>query len=182
MRGLTRTNRGRHVRRAQRFPLQHPIFQGKLSIVWQPARYTLNKRWPRMGSSNSGMAFLLTVEILIRRLTHSYGSIERRLWVVCQTSHRILRNLEVEENVGSGGQLENCFGTCRECTLHHHVTDKCQSIIFEVGFDHCTPSMANPRQRRKLRSSSHKPVSHSRHAKRNLKKTPRKSMKEKLQN
>ncbi|RDB21307.1 Nucleolar protein 16 [Hypsizygus marmoreus] len=32
--------------------------------------------------------------------------------------------------------------------------------------------MANPRQRRKSRSSSHKPVSHSRHAKRNLKKTP----------
>ncbi|CAA7267916.1 unnamed protein product [Cyclocybe aegerita] len=32
--------------------------------------------------------------------------------------------------------------------------------------------MANPRQRRKARSSSHKPVSHSRHAKRNLKKTP----------
>ncbi|KAF9001910.1 ribosome biogenesis protein Nop16 [Cyathus striatus] len=32
--------------------------------------------------------------------------------------------------------------------------------------------MANPRQRRKTRSSSHRPVSHSRHAKRNLKKTP----------
>ncbi|KAJ7090271.1 ribosome biogenesis protein Nop16 [Mycena belliarum] len=32
--------------------------------------------------------------------------------------------------------------------------------------------MANPRQRRKARSSSHKPVSHARHAKRNLKKTP----------
>ncbi|KAF8163153.1 ribosome biogenesis protein Nop16 [Crassisporium funariophilum] len=32
--------------------------------------------------------------------------------------------------------------------------------------------MANPRQRRKARSSSHKAVSHSRHAKRNLKKTP----------
>ncbi|KAF9567602.1 hypothetical protein CPC08DRAFT_703133 [Agrocybe pediades] len=32
--------------------------------------------------------------------------------------------------------------------------------------------MANPRQRRKARSSSHRPVSHSRHAKRNLKKTP----------
>ncbi|KAG6889709.1 hypothetical protein C0992_004338 [Termitomyces sp. T32_za158] len=32
--------------------------------------------------------------------------------------------------------------------------------------------MANPRQRRKARSSTHKPVSHSRHAKRNLKKTP----------
>ncbi|PPQ78544.1 hypothetical protein CVT25_011816 [Psilocybe cyanescens] len=32
--------------------------------------------------------------------------------------------------------------------------------------------MANPRQRRKQRSSSHSAVSHSRHAKRNLKKTP----------
>ncbi|KAJ6618358.1 ribosome biogenesis protein Nop16 [Mycena sp. CBHHK59/15] len=32
--------------------------------------------------------------------------------------------------------------------------------------------MANPRQRRKARSSSHRPVSHARHAKRNLKKTP----------
>ncbi|KAJ7702324.1 ribosome biogenesis protein Nop16 [Mycena rosella] len=32
--------------------------------------------------------------------------------------------------------------------------------------------MANPRQRKKARSSSHKPVSHARHAKRNLKKTP----------
>ncbi|KAG6874281.1 hypothetical protein C0995_001506 [Termitomyces sp. Mi166 len=32
--------------------------------------------------------------------------------------------------------------------------------------------MANPRQRRKARSSSHKPVSHSRHAKRKLKKMP----------
>ncbi|KAG6869096.1 hypothetical protein C0993_003416 [Termitomyces sp. T159_Od127] len=32
--------------------------------------------------------------------------------------------------------------------------------------------MANPRQRRKARSSAHKPVSHSRHAKRNLKKMP----------
>ncbi|KAF8228929.1 hypothetical protein L208DRAFT_1453149 [Tricholoma matsutake] len=32
--------------------------------------------------------------------------------------------------------------------------------------------MANPRQRRKSRSSSYKPTSHSRHAKRNLKKTP----------
>ncbi|KAG5716266.1 Nucleolar protein 16 [Termitomyces sp. T112] len=32
--------------------------------------------------------------------------------------------------------------------------------------------MANPRQRRKARSSSHKAVSHSRHAKRNLKKMP----------
>ncbi|KAJ8093181.1 Nucleolar protein 16 [Marasmius tenuissimus] len=32
--------------------------------------------------------------------------------------------------------------------------------------------MANPRQRRKARSSSHKPVSHSKHAKRNLKKVP----------
>ncbi|KDR81461.1 hypothetical protein GALMADRAFT_239404 [Galerina marginata CBS 339.88] len=32
--------------------------------------------------------------------------------------------------------------------------------------------MANPRQRRKARSSSHRPVSHSQHAKRNLKKTP----------
>ncbi|KAH9484157.1 Nucleolar protein 16 [Psilocybe cubensis] len=32
--------------------------------------------------------------------------------------------------------------------------------------------MANPRQRRKQRSSSHRAVSHSRHAKRNLKKTP----------
>ncbi|KAF8078104.1 ribosome biogenesis protein Nop16 [Lyophyllum atratum] len=32
--------------------------------------------------------------------------------------------------------------------------------------------MANPRQRRKSRSSSYKPVSHSRHAKRNLKKMP----------
>ncbi|KAF7353621.1 Nucleolar protein 16 [Mycena venus] len=32
--------------------------------------------------------------------------------------------------------------------------------------------MANPRQRKKARSSSHRPVSHSRHAKRNLKKTP----------
>ncbi|KAF8969908.1 ribosome biogenesis protein Nop16 [Flammula alnicola] len=32
--------------------------------------------------------------------------------------------------------------------------------------------MANPRQRRKSRSSSYKPVSHSRNAKRNLKKTP----------
>src|ERR1700685_3247863 len=33
--------------------------------------------------------------------------------------------------------------------------------------------MANPRQRRKARSSSHKPVSHSRRAKKMLKKTPR---------
>ncbi|KXN90526.1 Nucleolar protein 16 [Leucoagaricus sp. SymC.cos] len=32
--------------------------------------------------------------------------------------------------------------------------------------------MANPRQRRKARSSSHRPVMHSRSAKRNLKKTP----------
>ncbi|KAJ7349205.1 ribosome biogenesis protein Nop16 [Mycena albidolilacea] len=32
--------------------------------------------------------------------------------------------------------------------------------------------MANPRQRRKARSSSHRPVSHARNAKRNLKKTP----------
>ncbi|KAJ7445720.1 ribosome biogenesis protein Nop16 [Mycena galericulata] len=32
--------------------------------------------------------------------------------------------------------------------------------------------MANPRQRKKARSSSHRPVSHARHAKRNLKKTP----------
>ncbi|KAJ7771698.1 ribosome biogenesis protein Nop16 [Mycena metata] len=32
--------------------------------------------------------------------------------------------------------------------------------------------MANPRQRKKSRSSSHRPVSHARHAKRNLKKTP----------
>ncbi|KAJ6606509.1 ribosome biogenesis protein Nop16 [Mycena vulgaris] len=32
--------------------------------------------------------------------------------------------------------------------------------------------MANPRQRKKSRSSSHKPVSHARHAKRNLKKIP----------
>ncbi|KAJ7043190.1 ribosome biogenesis protein Nop16 [Mycena alexandri] len=32
--------------------------------------------------------------------------------------------------------------------------------------------MANPRQRKKGRSSSHRPVSHARHAKRNLKKTP----------
>ncbi|KII88690.1 hypothetical protein PLICRDRAFT_41901 [Plicaturopsis crispa FD-325 SS-3] len=32
--------------------------------------------------------------------------------------------------------------------------------------------MANPRQRRKARSSSHKAVSHSRHAKKNLKKMP----------
>ncbi|KAF9532328.1 ribosome biogenesis protein Nop16 [Crepidotus variabilis] len=32
--------------------------------------------------------------------------------------------------------------------------------------------MANPRQRRKARSSSHRPVSHSKNAKRNLKKTP----------
>ncbi|KAJ6488593.1 ribosome biogenesis protein Nop16 [Mycena vitilis] len=32
--------------------------------------------------------------------------------------------------------------------------------------------MANPRQRKKARSSSHKPISHARHAKRNLKKTP----------
>ncbi|EDR10983.1 uncharacterized protein LACBIDRAFT_192580 [Laccaria bicolor S238N-H82] len=32
--------------------------------------------------------------------------------------------------------------------------------------------MANPRQRRKTRSSTHKAVSHSRHAKRNLKKMP----------
>ncbi|KAG6817098.1 hypothetical protein H0H87_012866 [Tephrocybe sp. NHM501043] len=32
--------------------------------------------------------------------------------------------------------------------------------------------MANPRQRRKARSSSHRPVSHSRHAKKNLKKMP----------
>ncbi|KAF9262143.1 hypothetical protein L218DRAFT_1000891 [Marasmius fiardii PR-910] len=32
--------------------------------------------------------------------------------------------------------------------------------------------MANPRQRRKTRSSSHRPVSHSKHAKRNLKKMP----------
>ncbi|KAF8905978.1 ribosome biogenesis protein Nop16 [Gymnopilus junonius] len=32
--------------------------------------------------------------------------------------------------------------------------------------------MANPRQRRKARSSSHRPISHSRHAKKNLKKTP----------
>jgi len=38
--------------------------------------------------------------------------------------------------------------------------------------------MANPRQRRKARSSSHKPVSHSRHARRNLKKTPRMSSNE----
>jgi nucleolar protein 16 len=35
--------------------------------------------------------------------------------------------------------------------------------------------MANPRQRRKARSSSHRPVSHARNAKRNLKKTPRAS-------
>ena len=35
--------------------------------------------------------------------------------------------------------------------------------------------MANPRQRRKARSSSHRPISHSRHAKRNMKKVPRKS-------
>lgn len=33
--------------------------------------------------------------------------------------------------------------------------------------------MANPRQRRKARSSSHRPVSLSRRAKKNLKKTPR---------
>ncbi|KAK7023960.1 nucleolar protein 16 [Favolaschia claudopus] len=32
--------------------------------------------------------------------------------------------------------------------------------------------MANPRQRKKARSSSHRPVVHARHAKRNLKKTP----------
>jgi nucleolar protein 16 len=32
--------------------------------------------------------------------------------------------------------------------------------------------MANPRQRRKARSSSHKPVSHSRRAKKLLKKQP----------
>jgi len=32
--------------------------------------------------------------------------------------------------------------------------------------------MANPRQRRKARSSSHRPISHSRHAKRNMKKVP----------
>ncbi|KAL9714994.1 Nucleolar protein 16 [Leucoagaricus gongylophorus] len=32
--------------------------------------------------------------------------------------------------------------------------------------------MANPRQRRKARSSSHRPVSHTKHAKRNLKKMP----------
>jgi hypothetical protein len=35
--------------------------------------------------------------------------------------------------------------------------------------------MANPRQRRKARSSSHRPISHSRHAKRNMKKVARKS-------
>ena len=35
--------------------------------------------------------------------------------------------------------------------------------------------MANPRQRRKARSSSHRPISHSRHAKTNMKKVPRKS-------
>ena len=35
--------------------------------------------------------------------------------------------------------------------------------------------MANPRQRRKARSSSHRPISHSRHAKKNMKKVPRKS-------
>ncbi|KAF8831695.1 hypothetical protein HHX47_DHR1001235 [Lentinula edodes] len=33
--------------------------------------------------------------------------------------------------------------------------------------------MANPRQRRKARSSSHRAISHSKHAKRNLKKMPR---------
>ena len=35
--------------------------------------------------------------------------------------------------------------------------------------------MANPRQRRKARSSSHRPISHSRNAKRNMKKFARKS-------
>lgn len=35
-------------------------------------------------------------------------------------------------------------------------------------------TMANPRQRRKLRSGTHRPVSHSKRAQKNLKKTPRK--------
>lgn len=35
--------------------------------------------------------------------------------------------------------------------------------------------MANPRQRRKARSSSHRPISHSRNAKRNMKKVARKN-------
>lgn len=37
-----------------------------------------------------------------------------------------------------------------------------------------TSGMANPRQKRKQKSSSHRPVRHAKHAKKNLKKMPRK--------
>ena len=40
------------------------------------------------------------------------------------------------------------------------------------SFDY-TSGMANPRQKRKQKSSSHRPVRHAKHAKKNLKKMPR---------
>jgi len=48
-----------------------------------------------------------------------------------------------------------------------------RSVQSDTTDSYFARTMANPRQRRKSRSSSHKAVSHSRHAKRNLKKTPR---------
>ena len=57
---------------------------------------------------------------------------------------------------------------CRLYNLH---------LLYKLEFSnlHVILVMANPRQRRKARSSSHRPISHSRHAKRNMKKVAGKS-------
>jgi hypothetical protein len=57
------------------------------------------------------------------------------------------------------------------------VRAKCRGMVRGILKlrQHFLAGMANPRQRRKARSSSYKPVSHSLHAKKRMKKNPRAS-------